>query len=339
MRLNTPSFWYKRHSIPADLLMPAAWLYGLAAAKLSGLAKPYRSTIPVICCGNIVAGGSGKTPAAIALMALVKSQEAAKNPCFLTRGYGGRAKETPLYVEDHHTAKDVGDEAMLLRRHAPVIISPDRGKGAKLAEERGFDLIIMDDGLQNGTLQRDVSFLVIDGATGFGNGRLLPAGPLREPPETGIKKIQACLIIGDDQAGVRQKIPGDIPVFHAAITREPLWIADTKSRYIAFCGLGHPQKFKKTLDQQHIKTIEFISYPDHYGFSASDLDTLAAKARHKKARLITTEKDAVRIPEQFVKENPVDILPVIMVWRDPQKIAAFLKKIVKDTRRHKNAQE
>ncbi len=321
MRLKTPQFWYESDSIKTKMLTPLSFFYKAASKLCQNTGTPYKSTIPVICVGNIVSGGSGKTPVSLAIMNLTGT----KQSCFLTRGYGGQNKGPLVADKDKHTAADIGDEALLLANKALTIISADRGKGACLAEDKKADLIIMDDGLQNPQLHQDIKIIVIDGATGFGNGKVIPAGPLRESLESGLQKADAFVFIGADKQNIKNMIPKNRPVFDAKITVSENWISDTKIPYIAFSGLAHPEKFKGTLEDISVNIVDWHPYPDHYSFTAQDLETLAAEAKEKKARLITTEKDAARLPRDFVQGNPLDILPIQITWEDREAVIAFLK--------------
>lgn len=326
MRLKTPNFWYEPDNMKARALGFLSLLYSAGHKLRQNTGTAYKSKIPVICIGNIVSGGSGKTPTALSIMDIIKNTGLAKTPCFLTRGYGGRNKGSLLVNKDKHSAADIGDETLLLADKAPTIASAHRGKGAMLAENKSFGLIIMDDGLQNPQLYQDIKIVVIDGNTGFGNGRLLPAGPLRESLNSGLKKADAFVLIGEDKQNIIAQLPTSKPAFRAKITVLESWISNTDTPYIAFSGLAHPEKFKKSLEDININITGWHPYPDHYEFSPSDLNALAAEAKEKSARLITTEKDAARLPRNFIKDNPLDILPIQIKWEDSDAVINFLKQ-------------
>ncbi|MCB1531530.1 MAG: tetraacyldisaccharide 4'-kinase [Alphaproteobacteria bacterium] len=303
MPLKTPAFWYK--DAPAPLwLRPLSWLYGAGRWTHKSLAPtPYKSCTKVLCVGNLTAGGSGKTPAALALMSLIKEQNFAHNPIFLTRGYGA-------------------DEDKILQRHAPTIVSADRRKGAQNAEAQSADLIIMDDGFQNPALYKDISLLVIDGAMGFGNGALLPAGPLREPISEGLKRADGIILIGDDERGVTSHVSKTNPVFTADICASKTLPDD--QNYVAFAGLGYPEKFFTTLRGMiGDRLLETHSFPDHHPYSARDLADLRTRASALGAALITTEKDAARLPEGC---TDIQTLPIELVWRAKGDVTRFLKE-------------
>lgn len=321
MILKTPSFWYKKDAasrLIATVLSPFSTLYGLGHHLHQTRVQAQTVGIPVICIGNLVAGGSGKTPTALALMDLVMTSGLAKNPCFLSRGYGGDSRG-PIRVDPaHHTAQNVGDEPLLLARLAPTIISADRVAGALYAQEAGHDLIIMDDGLQNPTLTKNLSILVIDGASGFGNGHMIPAGPLRTPITSGMEKADIVLLIGADQHNVLTRhVPPHKTVLYAAIS--PVAPENPALRYVAFCGIAHPDKFRASLTEAGLKIAAFRAYADHYPYQDEDLETLTRLAEELDARLITTTKDAVRLPARFQNDGSFDTLPITLVWKTDTK--------------------
>lgn len=308
--MKTPPFWYKNtHSIQSALLWPISQLYRFGHSLHQARAPaPYRAACPVICVGNLTAGGSGKTPSVLALIDLIKAHDLAKNPHILTRGYGGSEKGPLLLDSARHDAWQVGEEPLLLARKAPVIVSSDRAAGARLAVQNGADLIIMDDGLQNPGLIKDLSLVVIDGTSGFGNKQLIPAGPLREPLEAGFARADAFIIIGEDRCNLHALLPADKPVFSAQIKAQSL--PDTGRPYVGFAGLGRPEKFKKTLEDCGLTLSHFESFADHHFYDSGDVQKLRSLAARYGASLITTEKDAVKLPEDF----EVDVLPVCLVW-------------------------
>ncbi len=331
MRLNTPSFWYKTEKPQhiANMLAPFSCFYAAGHKLHQALATPYCSPVPVLCIGNLVTGGSGKTPTALSVLELIKEERLATAPCFLTRGYGGRLKGPLLVNTEEHDVIAIGDEPFLLAKAAPTIVSADRKAGAKMAESKAMDFIIMDDGFQNPGLHKMISLLVIDAATGFGNHRLLPSGPLREPLEDGLKKADAFVLIGEGSQNITALLPPDKPVFKAHIKTPREWIPDTKSSYIAFTGIGRPGKFKTTLEESKIKLAGWHAFPDHHVFTPQDLVKLVGEAREKGARLITTTKDAIRLPKDFSRDHPLDIMPVQLEWDNPGPLKKFLTATLK----------
>lgn len=321
MKIKTPQFWHKRHSLISILLIPVSWLYRLGhIINMALQGKAYKSSIPVICVGNAIAGGSGKTPSVIALVRLIKENNLASHPVILTRGYGSKVKQATLIDTNKHNQKDIGDEALLLAQHAQTIISPNRHEGAKKAEEIGADLIIMDDGLQNNHLQKDLNFLVIDRQIDFGNNRILPAGPLREPLKNVLNKVQAIICIG-------RPFHSDLPVFESAITSTT--IPAPNQNYVAFAGLGYPEKFKNTLLDHNINLVGWRAFPDHYQYTKNDEDDLKDLALNNVATLITTEKDFVRLSPEFQKD--VLPFPIQLEFKNQNEILSFLKTNLKTT--------
>lgn len=299
---RTPSHWYAPRGLYALAMLPAAWAYGWGRKIHVASSKPQRPPLPVICIGNIVAGGSGKTPTARAVMALAQSGKIAHAPSFLTRGYGG-------------------DEAALLKHDAPVIIAADRMAGLRRAAAQGADLVIMDDGFQNPHLAATINIVVIDGAAGFGNGCLIPAGPLREPLAAGFARAHAFVLIGADRHNVRAQLPAGKPVFTAQLAVDTAHAPDKAPRYLAFAGLGRPEKFRDTLVAHGYDVAHFMSYADHHPYSATDAAHLLALAEKYDAQLITTEKDAMRLPAGFTAA----VLPVRLQWDDAAAVLAFLR--------------
>ncbi|ABS62247.1 tetraacyldisaccharide 4'-kinase [Parvibaculum lavamentivorans DS-1] len=297
--MREPRFWYpaQRNSVPlaARLLAPLGYVYGLAGRIRRGRAEPQRAAVPVICVGNLTAGGAGKTPVALTLAeGLIAKGEKVH---FLTRGYGGR-EQGPIRVDPlRHAAADVGDEPLLLAAAAPTWVAANRSEGAAAAVRGGAGLIIMDDGFQNPGLAKDFSILVVDAASGVGNGRLVPAGPLRERVDDALSRANALILTGRGHAGdgiaARARARG-IPVFNS-IVRPAVAPDFGAGPFLAFAGIGRPEKFYRTLRELGAELAETISFPDHHMFSESEALKLLVRARELGARLITTEKDAARL--------------------------------------------
>lgn len=300
---KAPSFWYpsRNQKIPAwtKFLIPLAYLYGKVIAKKSKRNSGYTSSLPVVCLGNVVAGGTGKTPCAITIFKMVKKMKLADNPCFLIRGYGGTEKGPLLVDRERHDSKRIGDEARILSKIGPVIVSANRELGAKLAEKQGFDAIIMDDGYQNFGLNKDIHILVVD-ARGFGNRNLIPAGPLREPLESAIMRADAVLFTGDptpeDMDTIYEFQKPCFTTYHKAYSLSKY---NLEMPFIGFAGIGNPDKFKLTLQMNGFTVSDFHPFPDHHPYTESDLKKLLKNAHKNEAQLITTSKDYVRIPKKY----------------------------------------
>ena len=272
--MKAPSFWYQQStSLSSFLLSPAAYIYRLVGYLRQWRAHPYHAKIPVICIGNVVAGGSGKTPVALAVAHILL--EKGHKPIFVTRGYGGREKG-PLQVNPaYHSAKDVGDEALLLARVAPVWIGRDRAAAIRAAEANGSH-IILDDGLQNPHIKPTLTFLVMDGETGLGNEKIIPAGPLRETFNDIIRRITAVIVIGKSaeqrwitkincpllQANWQPHLPANFPI---------------TEKFFAFAGIGRPAKFYETCRQSNLHLVGTQDFGDHHMFSLNDLTQLQRK--------------------------------------------------------------
>lgn len=332
--MKTPSFWYpspaSRPPLLARILAPLASLYAAGARFHRDHATPHSVAIPVICLGNLVAGGSGKTPTAIALMKLLKDRTMFLSPAFVTRGYRGKITG-PERVDDSNNAVFWGDEALLLARHATTYVAANRFQGADHARFNGADAVLLDDGLQNYDLQKTVSFAVIDARMGFGNGRVIPAGPLRQPLADGLSSADAFILIGDatqaatqdSTRSVRAALPDKVPVFSARMT-VPDHVDLPQTPYVAFCGIGFPEKFKASLAGHGVDCVAFHAFADHHAFTMDDMTRLVEDAIERKARLITTEKDYVRLPD-FSKKSLIDVLPIEIVFDDPDAIVTFLQ--------------
>ena len=300
--LNEPPWWY---ATPPDwracLLWPLGGLYGLAASARLALARPYQPRIPVICVGNFTAGGTGKTPAAIAIAGLVR--DLGREPVFLSRGYGGSLRG-PVYVDlDRHTAQDVGDEPLLLARAAPAVVALNRAEGARLIEEQsnGRTVIVMDDGLQNPKIAKNLTIAVVDGKRGLGNGWTIPAGPLRAPLRVQARLAGAVILNGAEAAEteiaglqrLRTKFSG--PILRARA--EPAsGIRKLKgARLLAYAGIANPGRFFAMLENLGAEVAGRAAFRDHHPYTTEDAESLLAQADTANATLITTEKDLARL--------------------------------------------
>lgn len=329
---NTPSFWYpktdnSRLPLKAHMLRPLSWLYTCGFKVHQGINNAQKANIPVICIGNLSAGGTGKTPTCLSFIDLLRDAGLAKNPYFLMRGYGG-AERGPLLVNtDKHTAWDVGDEPLILAQRAPTIISSDRLEGARLAETLGADMAVMDDGLQNPGIHKDLRIIVVNGEMGFGNKHVMPVGPLREPLKTGLEKADAFLVIGEDKTGVRDLLPKDVPVFDASLEAVKNKLPTKNKKYLAFAGLGYPQKFFNFLSNDlGYDIVETLAFADHCPYERRDVLDLRSKAQSLDAELITTEKDYLRLPKGY--KDDISILPVSMQFKQKKTLEKFLKSVL-----------
>lgn len=327
--MRTPAFWYRPAGIAAWTLAPVGALYGLAGRLRMANAVPHRAGVPVLCVGNLVAGGAGKTPVCIAVAEALRARGIAAH--FLTRGHGGRERGPLLVDLARHGADDVGDEALLLAAHGPCWVARDRAEGARAAEGVGAGAIVMDDGFQNPGLAKDVSLVVVDGGVGFGNGRLVPAGPLREPVSRGLARADAVVVLGEDRTGVERLARntfygGGLPVLHARL--EPVEEArDLSGRAVlAFAGIGRPEKFFATLEALGARLVERVGFADHHPYRPEEIMALVDRAAGLGAVPVTTAKDAVRLPAEL--RALVSVVPVRAVWRDPALLDRLLDRLL-----------
>lgn len=324
--MRAPAFWWKPAPDPlAHLLSPAAALYGAIAARR--MDRPGEGVgAPVICVGNFVAGGAGKTPTAIAIAR--ELLKAGATPFFLSRGYGAsRPTGAPLLVDlRRHGAAEAGDEPLLLARVAPTVVCADRVAGARFALAQGAGAIVMDDGLQNPSLRKDVRIAVVDGAVGVGNGLCMPAGPLRAPLDAQLAQVDAVVVIGEGGAGAGVAALAkarNIAVGRARLSPDAQAAASLRGqRVLAFAGIGRPEKFFDTLGETGAQVAARRAFPDHHAFTAQELSGLREEAARLGARLVTTEKDAARIGEarmgeaHMVEAGDITALPVSLVFED-----------------------
>jgi tetraacyldisaccharide 4'-kinase len=292
--MKAPGFWWSEPGIAAALLSPLAAIYGAVAARRLAQGG-VRAGVPVICVGNPTVGGAGKTPTAIAIARLLLA--AGRQPMFLTRGYGGRLAG-PVMVEPAHTAVQVGDEPLLLARVAPTIVAEDRVAGARFARDKGASVIVMDDGFQNPSVTKDLSLLVID-ARGTGNGRVLPAGPLRAPLEPQLDRASAVLIVGGGLSALESAARSrGLPVFHGVLEPAADVVASLRdTRVLAFAGIGDPEKFFATLGAAGIDAPVRRSFGDHHRYSVIEARALLRDAEKAGLQLLTTEKDLARLKD------------------------------------------
>jgi len=329
--MTTPTFWYEKDFLSkfkSYFLIPLSIIWIFLSRIKATIAKPYNSKLKVICVGNLTIGGTGKTPFAISTFKWLK--DLGYNPVFLTRGYGGKQIE-PTEVKTFHKHKDVGDEALLLSKIGTTIVSKNRSSGAKFIEshQSNFDIIIMDDGLQNNQLHKNFNILLVDKNLMFGNELCIPAGPLRETISSGLLNIDAIIINGNNEIIDYQHyiFRKKIPIFESIISLQKT-LEVNQDKFLAFCGLANPQKFYKTLKQNGFNLIQTKSFPDHYQYNDTDINSLKKEAKKYKLKLITTEKDYVKINEQ--NNNLINVASINLTIEDKQlvKFKALIKESI-----------
>ena len=312
--MRAPDFW-RAPTLLARLLAPLGALYGASIAFKARNTRPFDPGIPVICVGNLTAGGSGKTPVAIAIAEMLRAK--GHRPNFLTRGYGGSEKG-PALATRGHSAAVMGDEALLLARTAPTIVARDRAAGARLAKEKGATVIVMDDGHQNFSLRKNLSLIVVDGETGFGNGYQIPAGPLREPVGQGLARADAVVVVGEGSPDLKD-FRG--PVLRAHLAPDGAAFAD--KTVFAFAGIGRPEKFVASLEASGATVTGSCFFADHHPYGEDELLQLRAIAGD--ATLVTTEKDFVRLTT--AQREGIRVLKISATFDDPAVMTGLLDSI------------
>ena len=322
--MRAPEFWSggSGGGLAPMLLSPVSALYAAATARR--MARPgWQAPVPVICCGNATAGGAGKTTVALDIGRRLSNRGIGAH--FLLRGYGGRIKQATRVDTASHDSTAVGDEALLLAAERPTWVAADRAAGAQAAIASGAQAIVMDDGLQNPTLEKDMSLLVIDGSYGFGNGRIIPAGPLREPVAAAASRCRAAVLIGADETNALAQLPPNLPVLRAHLRPGPEAELLAGQAVFAFCGIATPRKCFATLQEAGVFLAGKQSYADHYPFDEGDMRDLLAEADSLRATPVTTRKDFVRIPPAF--RNRVTVVTVRLEWEEPVSIESLLEPL------------
>lgn len=321
--MRSPRFWETEGWFSA-VLAPLGLFWATGARLHRTLAKPYRAAIPVICVGNLVVGGTGKTPVALALAEYLKDQ--GMTPHVLSRGYGGSAGGPARVDSQRHDAAEVGDEALLLAAVAPTWVGGDRAASARAAEAAGAACLLLDDGLQNPTLEKDLSLIVVDGDYGFGNGRLVPAGPLREPIKEGLRRAGAVVLVGRDEARVEQTLASRVPVLRGRLVPTGSLEALADKRVLAFAGIGRPEKFFEMLREAGLRVAQAHGFADHHPYRKAEIEALLETAAALDAVPVTTAKDAMRLPAGL--RERVHVIPVRFLWEDADAIAALLRPVL-----------
>jgi tetraacyldisaccharide 4'-kinase len=322
MPLRAPEFW-RRDGAASKLLSPLAALYDAAVAARFARVHPAQAGVPVICVGNLALGGAGKTPVVLSLAKKLAARGVKVQ--ILSRGYGGRSRG-PLRVDpQRHEAREVGDEPLLLAHATPCWVSADRVAGAREAVSSGAEIILMDDGLQNPFLTKTCSLLVIDGDYGLGNGKVFPSGPLREDAARGLARADAVVVMGEDRAGIAARLAGKT-VLRARLTpAEPGKFAGRS--FVAFAGIGHPGKFFRSAEEAGARILTRHEFADHHPYRETELLALMVQARAAGASLLTTEKDWVRLPQEW--RARIESFPVNVEWREEQALDRLLDDVLK----------
>ncbi len=321
--MRAPDFWHAP-SATGKILSPLSLLWRLGANARNHLAgNPWQSPVPVLCVGNITAGGAGKTPLAIDLTRALLTK--GLQPNILSRGYGGSLRGPVLVDPNIHSATKVGDEPLLLAEMAPTWVSRNRIDGIKHAVENGAVIIIMDDGFQDPAISKVLSILTIDGGYGFGNGHVIPAGPLRETIASGLARCNAVVIIGDDQRAVTKEIGDVCPIYRARIVAYP----DPElaaNKVFAFAGIARPSKFYNTLLELGYEIAGTQDFPDHHKFDPDEVIKICDHASQLDAIPVTTEKDYVRLTNEA--RALIKTVRISLEWEDADAHEHLLEKVL-----------
>jgi tetraacyldisaccharide 4'-kinase len=329
MRLmrTAPAFWARPPGLLSELLLPAGAAWSAAGRLRQAFSRrPYCPPVPLVCIGNLVTGGAGKTPVALALAAHLVSRGIAVHT--VTRGYGGRIGG-PVRVDlAHHDAAAVGDEALLLAARAPCWVARDRADGVRAAVAAGAQMVVLDDGFQNPRVAKTLSLLVVDAEYGFGNRRVIPAGPLRESLARGLARADGVVLLGAEtqpRCPKRLGIDGALPVLHAVL--RPVGAERfVGERLLAFAGICRPEKLFASLRALGAEVVGTRSFPDHHPFRADEIEALFRAAERARARLITTAKDIVRVPPPM--RATIEVLEVEIRGVDPAALGESLRPVV-----------
>ncbi len=335
--MQAPKFWYRSRSWQAVLLSPLGALYAWATVRRQKNARPTRVDIPVICIGNLNVGGTGKTPTTIAIAQMLISRDIAVQ--IVSRGYGGSLQAVTQVDPRVHTADETGDEPLLTAAFAPTWVENERVAGARAAQNAGADVILLDDGFQDPSLAKDLSIVIVDATRGFGNGCCLPAGPLREPVHVGLKRADAVISIGEPEAQsqFRKRSAdqmGHIAHITASLKPIEMGMPWAEGRYLAFAGIGDPEKFFATLRGLGAPLVRTVALDDHQKLARPMIQRLMKEAQSMNAQLVTTEKDAARLPTDL--RSGILSLPVRLEFDDSNALETLLETALSVISDHAN---
>lgn len=323
--MKPPAFWHQKtcsSRVLAIGLAPLGWIYGTLVQTRLKFGSTTKVSVPVICVGNITLGGTGKTPSVIYLVGLLRNL--GYTPHILTRGYGGTLEGITQVDPEKHTATQVGDEPLLLAKQAPVWRGKDRVAAAHQAIKAGATILIMDDGLQNPSLYKDISLAIFDGTSQIGNGQIFPAGPLRQSLRSGLDLSDGAFLLNFDNDDFQERLAelkADTNLFAGRVQSDAR--PESGQKYLAFAGIGVPEKFFKTLRELGYPLGQTISYPDHHLYTPADLQQLKEKASSNSLKLITTEKDAIKLPSVFL--NNVDVVRITLNFANEEGMIRWLQ--------------
>ncbi len=322
--MRSPDFWQQK-GVRSTVLAPIGQLYAMAGRISRSRGTPWQAPVPVVCIGNVVVGGAGKTPLALSIGSSLIARGRVAH--FLTRGYGGRLKGPIRVDKNQHDAHDVGDEPLLLADVAPTWVSGDRAASARAAIDAGADVLVMDDGMQNSTLVKTNTFLVVDGEYGFGNKKIFPAGPLRETITEALKRTDEVVIIGEDELELEVRLRRHVTVLRAS------FVVPTENaralhgrRIVAFAGIARPVKFFRTLAKIGCEIVRTYEFADHHVFTTDEVMQIVETADRLNATPVTTTKDVKRLPP--LARPMVTALPIEVAWQDKAALDRILDHVL-----------
>jgi len=319
--MRPPEFWRTNNGI-ARLLDPIGRIVGHITTQRVRETAALRASVPVISVGNLTVGGTGKTPIAMDIAARLKAR--GTSPAVILRGYGGKLAGPVAVDVNIHTVDDVGDEALLHAARGPTWVARSRAAGAVAATAAGATVLVLDDAHQHPGIVKDLSLVAIDGTAGFGNGRIVPAGPLRESVADGLARADAVVIVNEDRRNIAARLPYQFPILRAALVPGPEREALRGRKVVAFAGIGDPEKFFHTLRALGAQVVATHPFDDHHGFGEADIQPILDEAFSLQAIPVTTAKDAVRLPPD--QRQQVNVLSVAVEWSDPAALDALLRK-------------
>ncbi|MBM3513363.1 MAG: tetraacyldisaccharide 4'-kinase [Alphaproteobacteria bacterium] len=319
--MQPPDFWYEDDSILARALDPIGRMVGAITTARAARANQPRAPIPVISIGGFTVGGAGKTPAAMAIVGLLR--DAGRKPAVVLRGYGGSFSVATRVDPARHTSADVGDEALLHAALGPTYVAARRIAGCTLAAREGADVAVLDDGHQHPGLHKDLAILIADGADPFGNEHVFPAGPLREKPDDAARRAQALIFVGDDATNLASRTPAHLKLFRARLEPSPEALALSGRKVVAFAGIGRPAKFFRMLEEIGARVVARHPFEDHHRFDLADIQPILDEAFALDAVPVTTAKDAVRLPTD--QRPQVDVITTTLVLEDEGAVGALLR--------------
>ena len=321
----TPNFWHIKESLLSKSLVPISQIWKICAYLKNKSSNTTTMQIPVIKVGNVVAGGAGKTPTAISIAKRLINLK--MNVHLISKGYKGSIRITTKVNNLLHKFNDVGDEALLLSKIAPTWIGKDRISSIKAAQNEGAEIVILDDGLQDYSIKGDLNILVFNGSQGIGNGRIIPAGLLREPLSWALKNTHLAIIVEKDKKGIKEILPSSLPVLEAKILIDASVQKKLQNKSVlAFCGIGYPQKFYDFLKQMGCHISSWKPFPDHYIYSEKNIENLINESTNLNSLLVTTQKDYIKIAKKY--QNKIFSFSIDMEFSDYATLDSMLYSII-----------